>query len=99
MLNARRVGAHNQTAKNSFHLAGHQNPHFSITGDEGDISNLCQFKWYERVYYQEGNASFPLSREVLGRSLGPAKGKGNEMENWCLKANGNVFPRLSSWRR
>jgi hypothetical protein len=42
----RHVQIHNLTAKNLFQLDG-QNPHFSITGDEGDISNLCQFKWYE----------------------------------------------------
>jgi hypothetical protein len=72
-----------------------QPPSFSITGDEGDISNLCQFKWYEWVYYREGSANFPLPREVLGRSLGPAKGEGNEMAQWCLKANGNVVPRRS----
>jgi hypothetical protein len=28
--------------------------------------------------------------------LGPAKGKGNEMAQWILKANGNVVPRRSS---
>ena len=34
-----------------------------------------------------------MHREVLGRVLGPAKGEGNEMAQWCLKANGNVVPR------
>jgi hypothetical protein len=33
---------------------------------------------------------------VLGRVLGPAKGEGNEMAQWILKANGNAVPRRSS---
>jgi hypothetical protein len=33
---------------------------------------------------------------VLGQVLGPAKGEGNEMAQWMLKANGNVVPRRSS---
>ena len=64
----RRERIHNLTSKNSLQLDG-QTFSFSITGDEGDISNLCQFKWYEWVYYREGSANFPLPREVLGRSL------------------------------
>ena len=79
----RRVRIHNLTAKNLLQLDG-QTPSFSITGDEGDISNLCQFKWCEWVYYHEGSANFPLPCEVLGRSLGPTKGEGNEMAQWCL---------------
>ena len=30
---------------------------------------------------------------MLGRVLGPAKGEGNEMAQWVLKANGRVVPR------
>ena len=36
---------------------------------------------------------FPFNKEVLGRVLGPAKGEGNEMAQWVLKANGRVVPR------
>ena len=36
---------------------------------------------------------FPFNKEVLGRVLGPARGEGNEMAQWVLKANGNVIPR------
>jgi hypothetical protein len=34
-----------------------------------------------------------MPREILGGTLGPAKGEGDEMAQWCLKANGNVVPR------
>ena len=88
----RRARINNMTAKNLFQLEG-RNAHFSVTGEEGDISNLCQFNWYEWVYYRKGGAGFPLAREILGRVMGPARGEGNEMAQWILKANGNVVPR------
>ena len=71
------------------------NPHTLVTGEEGDISNLCQFSWYEWVYFHEHTAAFPHNKEVLGRVLGPAHGAGNEMAQWILKANGWVVPRRS----
>jgi hypothetical protein len=64
-----------------------------MTNEEGDISNLCQYDWYDWCYYREHTAKFPFNREVLGRVLGPAKGEGNDMAQWILKANGNVVPR------
>ena len=63
--------------------------------EEGDISSLCQYGWYEWCYYREHTAPFPNNREVLGRVLGPACGEGNEMAQWVLKANGRVVPRRS----
>ena len=90
----RRARVNNLTAKNLFQLEG-QTPHFTVTGEEGDISNLCQYDWYQWCYYREQGAAFPMHREVLGRVLGPAKGEGNEMAQWILKSNGNVVPRRS----
>jgi len=28
--------------------------------------NLCQFGWYEWVYFREDSASFPFQKEQLG---------------------------------
>jgi hypothetical protein len=42
----RRSRIHNLTAKESFKLHG-SNAHTSLTGEEGEISNLCQYKWYD----------------------------------------------------
>ena len=91
----RRARINNLTAKKLFQLEG-RNAHFSVTGEEGDISNLCQYEWYAWCYYRENTNKFPFNREVLGRILGPAKGEGNEMAQWVLKANGNVVPRRST---
>lgn len=90
----RRARINNLTARNLFQLHG-TNPYTALTGNEGDISNLCQFGWYEFCYYRENTEKFPFNKEVLGRVLGPAKGEGNEMAQWILKANGNVVPRRS----
>ena len=90
----RRARIHNLTAKSRFNLHG-TNPHTLTLGEEGDISNLCQFAWYEWCYYREQTAAFPNNKEVLGRVLGPARGEGNEMAQWILKANGRVVPRRS----
>ncbi len=88
----RRCRINNLTARDMHKLQG-RNSHYTVHGDEGDISNLCQFEWYEFVYFRDHTAQFPLDKEVLGRCLGPATGEGNEMTQWCLKANGNVVPR------
>ena len=90
----RRARIHNLTAKSNFKLHG-STPHTVTTGEEGDISNLCQFGWYEWCYFREHTASFPNNKEVLGRVLGPARGDGNEMCQWILKGNGKVVPRRS----
>ena len=72
-----RVRIHNLTTKNLFPLHG-SNPYTDLLHEEGDISNLCQFKFYEWVYHRENNAKFPHNREVLGHVLGPASSEGNE---------------------
>jgi hypothetical protein len=82
------------TAKGTFTLHG-RNAYTATTSTEGDISNLCQYDWYEWCYFRDHGAGFPFNKEVLGRVLGPARGKGNEMAQWILKSNGQVIPRRS----
>ena len=67
----RRARINNLTAKNLFQLHG-TNAHTATLHEEGDISNLCRFGWYDWCYYRERTNKFPLSQEVLGRVLGPA---------------------------
>ena len=90
----RRARINNLTAKNAFRLHG-STPHTLTTGDEGNISNLCQYEWYEWCYFRDQTAAFPNNKEVLGRVLGPARGAGNEMAQWILKMNGRVVHRRS----
>ena len=90
----RRARINNLTAKDALRLHG-STPHTITTGDEGDVSNVCQYAWYEWCYFRDQTASFPNNKEVLGRVLGPARGAGNEMAQWILKSNGRVVPRRS----
>jgi len=88
----RRAMINNLTARDLFNLEG-QTPFSSIMGYEGDISNLCQFKWYDWCYYREQGESFPRQKEVLARVLGPSKDSGNAMSQWILKSNGRIVAR------
>ena len=90
----RRARINNLTAKSSFRLHG-STLHTLTTSDEGDISSLCQYGWYEWCYFRDQTAAFPNNKEVLGRVLGPTRGDGIEMAQWILKANGRVVPRRS----
>ena len=90
----RRARINSLTAKDAFRLHG-STLHTITTGDEGDISNLCQYAWYEWCYFRDQTAAFANNKEVLDRVLGLARGAGNEMAQWILKANGRVVPRRS----
>ena len=89
-----RMCINNLTAWLLFHLQG-QNPHLSTFGEEGDISNVFQFKWYEWTYVMNGAAKLPNQSQFLCLVLGPTKNDGNEMAQWCLKMNVNILPRRS----
>ena len=72
----RRARINNMTAKHLFSLHG-SNTHTDLLHEEGDISNLCQFDFYEWGYSRDHKAPFPHNREILCRILGPAAGEGN----------------------
>ena len=88
----RRARINSLTAKDNFKLHGTM-PHTATLAEEGEISSVCQFGWYEWCYYREQTTSFPHTREVLGRVLGPTQGECNEMTQWVLKAHGKVVPQ------
>ena len=88
----RRAAIMTMTANNLFQLQG-QNPYMATLGEMADISNLCQFGWYEWVYFRQHTAKFPYQKEVLGRCLGPTKDEANEMAQWVLQHNGQIVPR------
>ena len=81
----------NVTAKDLFQLQG-QTPHFTVTGEEGDISNLCQFSFYDWCYYRDSAAKFLFLSTILGRVLGPSE-IGNKMSQWILRADGVILAR------
>ena len=82
----------NMTAKKLFQLQG-QTPYSVTFGEKGDISIICNFGWYEWVYFRETTAAFPYPAHVLGRYLGKAKNEGNEMTRCVLMQNEEIVPR------
>ena len=80
----RRAKINNLTAKRNLLQLQGSNAQQRITGFAGDISHLCQFGWFEWVYFKDPE-QFPLQTEKLGRCLGPADNYSNEMSQWILK--------------
>ena len=60
----RHAQINNLTAKSSFQLHV-QVPETTVTGEQGHISNLCTFDWYQWCYCVSKTASFPHERKVL----------------------------------
>ena len=89
----RRARINNLTAARNLFQLQDQTPSQTIHGVEGNISNLCQFDWYQWVYFCDQTENFSLNKEVFGKVLSPASGEGNEMAQWVLKSNGKVVPR------
>ena len=84
----------NSLAREIYQLQG-QTPSFKATGQITDISSICEFGWYDWIYYRDHEASFPRPKERLGRYLGPADHAGNLMAMWVLNDKGNVLPYQS----
>ena len=59
-------------------------PTIATFGKQWDISNICQFDWYQWFQFQ---------KDQLGRVLEPIKNDGNEMALEILKSNGVVVPQ------
>ena len=91
----RRARIHNVTPKSLFQLQG-INPITATLGLHPDISNICQYSWYEWCYYrEESGIQFPYQKQLLGRVLGPMKNEGNAMTQAILTDKGTVVPRRS----
>ena len=71
----RRAKINNAILRPLFQAQG-RSPHVCTFGVQGDISNICNFGWYEWVYYRDAG-SFPENKEKIGRVLGPTVNEGN----------------------
>jgi hypothetical protein len=68
--------------------------HTVTTGEEGDISNLIDLRGMTGDTTENILQPFQ-SKGSARQSPWPAKGEGNEMCQWILKANGKMVPRRS----
>ena len=83
----RRARINNLTAKDNFKLHG-TTPHTATMAEEGDISSLCQFGWYEWCYYCEQTAVFPHNRKYSAESWAPPMVKAMRWPNGYSKPTG-----------
>jgi hypothetical protein len=65
-----------------------------MLGKTADISFICNFVWYDWIYYNEPNAAFPASKMTQGRYLGPTDPEaGSVLSAKILTFSGNVIRR------
>jgi hypothetical protein len=58
---------------------GGQTPETLMGGERADISELCEYDWFQWLYYRDTQSSFPEATKVLVRYMGPAKSVGPMM--------------------
>ena len=76
------------TAHTAYELQG-EVPETIMIGQTEDISNICEYDWYEWVMFLDNVTSYPEDRRILGRYLGPANDVGSSLCYKILKADGN----------
>ena len=64
-------------------------PHEATFGSQCDTSKICQFTWYQWVYFRNYN-SFPEAKECFSRVLGPVKNKGSETNQAVLNSKATI---------
>jgi hypothetical protein len=80
------------TANDIFSTGG-EVPETIMKGGTADISQICEFGWYDWVMFRDTIAAFPDDKLVLGRYLGPATDVGSAMTAKILKQNGQFVCR------
>jgi hypothetical protein len=80
------------TTLNVFSLTG-ETPNAKLTGDTADISHLCEFSWYDPVWYID--MTDPMQNKKLGRYLGPSYDIGQAMCSKILTVKAKVILRMS----
>ena len=71
----------------------HQTPEAKMHGMSSDISDICEFEFYEWVMFNDSQATFPETKFQVGQWLGPAIDVGSALTYKILKSNGQVVLR------
>ena len=69
---------HSHTALDIYGLKG-QVPETLMTWQTGDISNLCDFEWFQWVMFFQPTAGYPDDKMFISRWFGPAIDVGTAM--------------------
>ena len=70
----------------------HQTPETKMHGMSADISDICEFEFYEWVMFNDSQANFPETKFHMGRWLGPAVDVESALTYKILKSNVQVVP-------
>lgn len=81
----------NKTSSPIHALEG-RTPYEAIYGPTPDTSSLCEFDFYEPIWYYEQNA-FPEDKRIMGRQLGEAHKIGQALCYWVLPSTGIPIAR------
>ena len=66
-----------------------------MLGETSNISQFCEFAFYDWIMFHDQQVAFPDDNSVLGRYLGPAINVGPALTAKILKANGEVVYQLT----
>ena len=66
-----------------------------MKGETANITHLCEFGWYDWVYFRDNAVTYPKDKWVLGRWLGPSTHIGPALFAEILKGNGRCVYRSS----
>ena len=72
-------------------------PRTVMKGETANIPHLCEFGWYDWVYFRDNAVAYPDDKWVLGRWLGPSTDIGPTLCAKILKENG-MYVYRSSYR-
>jgi hypothetical protein len=78
---------------NDIYSTGGEVPETIMKGGIADISQICEYGWYDWVMFRDTMEAFPENKLVLGRYLGPATNVGSAMTAKILKQNGQFVCR------
>ena len=85
----RRAQIHNTVPIPLFHNQ-EITPHEANFGKQVDISNICNFGWYQWVYYRTPK-SFLAAKECLGLVLGPIEIEGGVISQAVLTSKATIL--------
>ena len=82
------------TAHDIFILQG-EVPEMVMLGETSDVSQFCDFAFYDWIMLRDQPVAFPDDNLVLGRYLRPVINVGPALNAKIIKANGEVVYRLT----
>ena len=68
-------------------------PETNMSGETSDITTLCEYGWYQWVYFRDKSVTFPGEKLVLGIYCGPSIDVGLALTAKIMRKNGKQVHR------